>query len=180
MFMYVVGNTVELVYRLGGLGIEIYVAGEVQLLYVVELLYYYGMTLRLTYQSQHLGMTILAEDNNLRVWQALILSLYAALKLEHHRAGGIYYLDVIVVCQAVCGRRFAMSTKQYGGIMKLAHFFMIDGGESHTLQPFTLHTVMNNITQAIELCTLCQFFFCLFYGSGNTKAETAAAIYFYL
>ena len=64
--------------------------------------------------------------------------------------------------------------------MQVAHTVVVDGDESHLAQPFTLHTIVHNIAQAIECLALCQLFFGFFDGCGHSEAETAAVVYFYL
>ena len=99
MILAIFDDAMELVETLGSLGIEGDVAAEIQLAYlpemlhILQLLYHDGMTFGLTYQAQHLGMSLLTEDDDLRLGIVDILLFDAALKLEHHRAGGIDNLD---------------------------------------------------------------------------------------
>ena len=62
----VVDDAVELVERLCGLRVEVDVVGEIELLDLVEGLDDNGVRVCLPHQSQHLGVTFLAEDDNLR------------------------------------------------------------------------------------------------------------------
>ena len=73
-----------------------------------------------------------------------------------------------------------MSTEQHLDIVQLAHLVVVDGNESHLTQTLTLHTIMHNITETIELRALGQLFFGLFDGGGHSKAEATAVVYFYL
>ena len=64
--------------------------------------------------------------------------------------------------------------------MKFLHILVVDGDQPHGAEPFTLHTVVHDITQTIEPGTLGQLFFGFLDGGGHSEAETAAFIYFYL
>ena len=79
VFLYVFYYTMETIERLSGLRIQIDIAREVKTLNVIHLLYYNGMARSLPYQSQHLSMSTLTEDNYLRLGIGVILALYAAL-----------------------------------------------------------------------------------------------------
>ena len=65
MLLDVFDDTMELIQRLRGLAIEIDVTREVELFDILELFDDNRLTLRLTYQSQHFRMTVLAEDDDL-------------------------------------------------------------------------------------------------------------------
>ena len=73
-----------------------------------------------------------------------------------------------------------MCAQQDLHIMKFMHLLMIDSDEALLCKTFHFHAVMYNVALAIELRTLCQFFFSFLDGSGHTEAETAAIVYFYL
>ena len=129
-------------------------------------------------------MTLFAEDDNLRGTGILeigqymfILLLDALLQLQHHRTGGINNLDMVLSRQVVGFWRLTMCAQQHLHAMQLAHLLMVNGDESHLAQPLALHTIMYDITQAIERVTLGQFLLCLLDGSSHTKAETTATVY---
>ena len=61
----IVDDAVKLVERLGGLRVEINVAGEVEVFHFVEVLNDNGVASRLPHQAQYLGVSFLAEDDNL-------------------------------------------------------------------------------------------------------------------
>lgn len=63
----VLDDALKLVERLGGLGVEVDITGEVELLHVFKLLDNDCLAIGLSDESQHLGMAILAEDDNLAV-----------------------------------------------------------------------------------------------------------------
>lgn len=180
MLLYVVDDAMKLVKRFCGLRIEIDITAEVEVHHIVELLYDDGMTLCLTNKTEHLGMTILPEDYNLGVGLILILRLDALLQLQHNRTGGIDNLDIIAERQLICRRRFPMGTKQHLRIMETTKLIMVDGYQSHALEPLTFHTVVNDVTKAIELCAVGKLFLCLLYSCCHSEAETTAVVYLYL
>jgi hypothetical protein len=73
-----------------------------------------------------------------------------------------------------------MGTEQHLRVVQVTELLMIDGDEALLMQPLYLHTVVNNVTQAIEFTAFSQLFLGLADGCGDTKAEAAAVIYFYL
>ena len=133
-------------------------------------------------------MTFLPENHDLRTSliphstlltpRFIILSLDALLELEHHGTGGIDDLDVVATGELVGLRGFAMGTQQHLHIVELAHLLMIDGDEPHLAEAFTLHTIVHDITETIELGSLGQFFFGLLNSGGHPEAEATAFIYF--
>ena len=109
-----------------------------------------------------------------------ILLLDALLQLQHYGAGGVDDFDVVLACQLVGLRGFAMCAQQHLDIVQLGHFVVIDGYQSHVTQAFALHAVMHDIAQAIELIATGQFLLGLLYGRGHAKAEATAAVNLYL
>ena len=73
-----------------------------------------------------------------------------------------------------------MSTKKYLYVMQLAHLVVVDGDEPHLTQTLALHTIMNNIAEAIELIALGQLFLCFLDGGGHSEAEATAVVDFNL
>ena len=183
MFLTILDDAMELIQALRGLGIEIDVLGEVQLaflsqmLHILKLLYHDGMAFGLSHQSQHLGMSLLAKDDDLGIRIVGILLLDTLLQLQDHRTGRINDLYLISLCQSISLRWFSMGTEQDLDTMKLSHLLMIDGCKSSCMKALHLHAVMHNITQAIEFATLCQFLLRLLDGSGHTEAKTTAIVY---
>ena len=186
MRLAVFDDAMELFQALGGLRIEIDVLGEIQpsylpqMFHILQLLYHERVTLGLSYQTQNFGMSLLSEDDNLRLWIVDILLLDASLQLQYHRAGGINNFNVVALGKGIGLRWFSMGTKQYLHAMQLLHLLVVDGDESCFMQSFHLHTVMHDISQAVEFTAFLQLFFSFLDGSGHTKAETTAVIYFYL
>ena len=150
------------------------------MLHILQLLYHDGMSLGLTYQAQHLGMSLLAEDDDLRLGIVNILLFDAALKLEHHRTGGIDNLDVVAFGKGIGLRWLSVGTKQNLHTVEFLHLIMVDGGQTSLMQALHLHTVMYDVTQTVKLTALLQLFLSFLDGSGHAKAETTAVIYFYL
>ena len=176
----VVYDAMELVERLCCLRIKVYVAVEVELHHIVESLYHYGLALCLPHQPQHLGVAVLAEYHNLRVGVGVKLPLYPALQLQHHRACGVYYLDIVAPRQLVGLGRFAVSAQQYLGVVQPAQVFVVYGHEAHPAQPLALHAVVYYVAEAIERLATGQLFLGFLYGSGHAEAKSAAIVYFYL
>lgn len=176
----------ELFQALGGLRIEIDVLGEIQpsylpqMFHILQLLYHESVTLGLSYQTQNFGMSLLSEDDNLRLRIVDILLLDASLQLQYHRAGSINDFNVVALGKGIGLRWFTMGTKQYLHAMQLLHLLVVDGDESCFMQSFHLHTVMHDISQAVEFTAFLQLFFSFLDGSGHAEAETTAVIYFYL
>ena len=71
-----------------------------------------------------------------------------------------------------------MSPQQHLGIVNILHLLMIDGHQSHLLQPVALLTIVNNITQTIELFLFGQFLFRLANSARHTEAEARTLINF--
>ena len=180
----------KLVERLGGLGVEIDVAREIQFRHLVDILNDNGVGMCLTHESQYLGVTFLAENNYL--WSILtshftlftprlvILFLDAFLELQHHRTSGINDFYVVATSQLVGLRGFAMSPQQHLHIMQLAKVVVIDGDESHSTQALTLHTIVYDVAQTVKPVSLGQFLFCFLDGCGHSKTETTAVVDFNL
>ena len=121
------------------------IAGEIEVFHLVEVLNDNGVASRLPHQAQYLGMSFLAEDDDLAVSQIILLA-DALLQLQHHRTGSIDNLDVVLVRQLVGGRWLTMGTQQYLNIVQLRHLLVVDGDETHLSQTVALHSVMHNIT----------------------------------
>ena len=134
-----------------------------------------GVACRLTNQSEHLSMSLFPEDDNLS-GACLILLLDALLQLEHHRARSVDNLDIVLTSQLIGLRGLAMSAQQYLHMVQLTHLVVIDGDESHVAQTLTLHTIMHDITQAIELIALGQLFLGFLDSGGHPEAETTAVV----
>ena len=148
MRLDIVDDAMELIERLRSLGVEVDVAGEIELCHLIEVLDDDGLGLGLTYETKYLSMTFLTEDHDLR-GVFIILFLDALLELEHHRTGGIDDLDVVLTGELIGLRGFAMGTQQYLDIMQLAHIIVIDGDQSHLAQTITLHTIVDDITKTV-------------------------------
>ena len=52
----------------------------------------------------------------------------------------------------------------------------IDGNKSELAEPFTLHAVVHNVTQAVERTASSQFLLRLLDGGRHAKAESAAIV----
>ena len=60
--------------------------------------------------------------------------------------------------------------------MQLAHLVVVNGDEPHLTQALALHTIVNNIAEAIELIALGQLFLCFLDGGGHSETETTAGM----
>lgn len=197
MGLNVIDNPVELIERLGGLGIQVDIAGKIEFCNLIAAFDNNGVAMGLTYEAENLSMTFLTEDDDLG-WRlplgfaaslveeitrngiGVVLLLYTFLELEHNRTSGIYNLDVVAAGQGVSLGGLAMSTQQNFGIMKLSHFIVIDGDKPHLAEAIALHTVVNDIAEAIELLALGKLFFGFLDCRGYPKTETTAIVYFNL
>ncbi len=179
MCLNVFYDTVELVERLCSLRIQIYVALEIQALHVIEMVDYTSLAAGLTYESEHLGMTGFAKDNNLSIGSLIIFALYPALQLQHNGACGIYYLDIVLSGKGVSLRRFAVGAQQYFHVVELRHLVVVNSNESHLLQAFTLHSVVHDVAQAIKGIAAGKFFFRLADSRSYTEAKATATVDFY-
>ena len=176
----VVHNMAELVQRLGGLRVEAYALAEVQLGDFLQLLYDDGLALRLAHEAQHLGMAVLAVDDDLLVLPSgVMLLLDAFLQFEHHGAGGVYDFYVVAAGRVVGFGRFAVGAQQDFGVVQAGKLFVVDGDEAHGLEAFHLAAVVHDVTQAVERAALAQFFLGLAYGVDHAEAESGAAVYLY-
>ena len=121
MFLDILDDAMKLVKRLSGLTVEVDVAREIQLAYLIEMLDDNSIRVSLSYQSQYLGMTFFAKDDNLSsglnglTWTfgliiRIVLTLDALLQLQHHGASSIDNLDIVLTSQFVGFRWFTMST----------------------------------------------------------------------
>ena len=180
MCLDIVNDTMEFIERFRRLTIQVDITREIQFRHLIEILNDDSRRLCLTNQSQHLGMTLLAKDNDLRLEVCIILFLDALLQFQYHRTRRINNLDIVPARQFVGLRWFTMSTQQHLHIMQFTHLLMINGDESHLSQALTLHAVMHNIAQTIEFLALSQFLLCFLNGRGHAKTETTAVIYLYL
>ena len=114
MLLNVVDHAVKTVQAFCGLRVEVNVALEVELLlHILHVLHHNSPTLCLTDKSEHLGMTVLSKNHNLRIGVSIKLSLDPTLQLQHHRTGSIDDVDVVSFCQSVCFGRLTVSTQQH-------------------------------------------------------------------
>ena len=174
----VVDDAVELVERLRGLGIEVDIAGEVELRHFIEALDDNSVGVCLSHEAEYLSMAFLAEDDDLLVGRLIILCLDALLELEHHRAGGIDDLDIVTTGQLVGLRGFTMGTEEHFHVVELLHLLVVDGDEPHLAEPFTLHAVVYDVTQTVEDVALGQFLLSFLDGGSHAEAEAAVIIDF--
>ena len=137
----------ELVERLGGLRIQTDVAAEVQSAHLLDAFYHDGLSVGLTHQSQHLGMSVLSvyHDLSAMLRVVVVLLLDALLQAEHHRTSGIDDFDVVLACQFVGGRWFAMGAEQHLHVVQLGKLLVVDGDEAHLLQTFAFLTVVYDV-----------------------------------
>ena len=80
------------------------------MLHILKLLYHDGMAFGLSHQSQHLGMSLLAKDDDLGIRIVGILLLDTLLQLQDHRTGRINDLYLISLCQSISLRWFSLAS----------------------------------------------------------------------
>ena len=61
-------------------------------------------------------------------------------------------------------------------MMQMSHLLVVDGDESHLPQALTLHAVVHDVAQTIELGALGQFLLGLPDSCRHAKAETTAFV----
>ena len=94
--------------------------------------YHDGLTARLSHKAEHFGMSVLSEDNDLRIGVGVELFLDALLQLQHHRASGINYLDVVAPGKFVGFGWLAMCAQQHFHIVQFTKLLVVDGGHTHS------------------------------------------------
>ena len=169
----------ELGKRLGGLRVEADGTGEVDAVEFVAALDNDGRATRLPHEAQHLGVAFLPEDDDLRPVVSLGVALDALLDVEHHGAGGIDELYVVLAGRGVGLGRLAVGTKQHAHVVEPTELLVVDGNEAETTQTLALLAVVDDVAQRIEGDALAEFLFGLTDGGGDTKAEAAAFVNLY-
>lgn len=149
MGLDIVDDMMEIVESLGGLGIEVDVLGEVELLGIINILDYYSMLASLPHQAKDFGMTVFAKYHYLGIVGSIVLSPDATLQSQHHGAGGIDNLDIVALGKLVGLGRFAMGSQQDFDIVELGELLMVDGDESFGMEAFYFHAVVYDIAKAI-------------------------------
>ena len=93
--LYFANHLLKSVERFGGLRVEIDIAVEVDFVHLIGAFYHQRMAFGLPHETVDLSMAFFAVDHHLWFFFmgfAMIGVADAALQLQHHRAGGIYYL----------------------------------------------------------------------------------------
>ena len=181
--LYQLHHLAEAFQRLGGLAVETDVTAEVkQVVGVVQRLDYDGCALGLAHETHHLGMSLLAEDDNLTAVPGVcvIILLDAFLQVQHHGAGGVNQRDVVQSRALVGLWRFAVGAEQYAGVLQAVELLVPDGLHAHGGQPVALAAVVHDVAQAIEPAIFSQLFLGLAYGARDAEAEAAAVVNLYL
>ena len=180
MLLYVIHDGAETVKGLGCLAVETNVAVEIQLLHFFRFLDDNGCAVGLSYQSQNLCMSVLAKDDNLLAMFRVGLILFADsfLQMQDNRACGIYDVNVVHFCLAVCRWWFSVCAEQYVCITQRVVCSMIYGLQTQLLESAAFLSVVHDVSQAIEFFTVAQFFLCLTYSSCYSEAETASFVNF--
>ena len=84
----------------------------------------------LPHKAKDFGMSILAENDNLRMRIIIILLLDAPLQLQHHWTGGVDDLNVMTFSQFIGLWRFAMRSQQHFHVVKSGEVVVIDGHQT--------------------------------------------------
>lgn len=148
------GQVAEGVDRHGGLAEQTDGACEVDLIQILLTLDDDGGAFGLTYQAIDLGMTFLAEDDDLDARLLVVDLLDAFLQLQHYGTGGIDDLDVVLLGQLIGRRRLAMSTEQDFGTMNAGHLRVVDGLEALLFEAVDLLAVVHDVAQTVEVVGL--------------------------
>lgn len=180
VFFDVTDYFAELLQRFGGLREELDVAVEVEPIHFVGRFYDNRLATRLAYETEHFGMALFPENDDLRLAAGRGYVLYAFLQLQHYGARGIDNFNVVAPGYGISFGRFAVGAKEYLGVVQLAEPVVVNRLQSHFLQALHLFTVVDNVTEAIEAVPFCQFFFCFTDGCCHAEAESRAIVYFYV
>ena len=180
MLLDVLDDMAEAVQGLGRLAVEANVAREVQPCCILHALDDDGCTFRLSHESEYFCMTGFAENDYLTAvfHVCLILPPDAFLQMEDNGTGGIDEVDVVGSSLLVGGWRFTMSTQQHVGITQLGKLLMVYGDKPELAQAFHLLTVVNDISQTVELSSLLQLLFSFSDGAGDAEAEAGTGVDF--
>ena len=177
MLLDVLHRLAESIERLCRLGVQTDVAAEIQLRCLLRGFYHYGRTFRLPHESQHLGVSVLAEYHNLlpALRVIVIFTLDALLKMEHHGTGSIDEFQVVLGSTLVGGRGFSVGTQKHLGLMELVKTGMLYSDEPQLLKPAALLAIVYNISQAIQTIASLQLLFC--HADGTCHAETESGTF---
>ena len=147
-------------------------AREVELFGLLHAFYHHGLPLRLSHQSEHLGMPAFPVDHDLRARFFRIHLLDAPLQLEHHGARGVDDFDAPLLGQRVRSGRFAVCAQQHlRAPGQRLEFGVPDGLQSQRPQPFALAAVVYDVAQAAERVRSPQFLLGLADGRRHPEAE---------
>ena len=140
------------------------------------------MAFGLPHEAVDLGMAFFAVDYHLRlcfVGFAMIGVADAALQLQHHGAGGIYYLYPVGSSHFVGFGRLAVSAQQHFHIVELSQLVVGDGLKPYFAQSLHLVAVMHYVAEAIQMPRLIYFFFCFLYGGHHAEAKSRTVVNLY-
>ena len=170
----------EFLHTLGRLGVQVDVAGIVNIVNLVDIFDDGGMTLGLAYEAQHLGMTTLTVDDDLRGWlvviNAVVGGMDALLQFQHNRAGGIDNLDMVASGGLIGLGRFAMGAQQHLHVMQAFQLLVGDSLKAAACQTIYLGSVVHDVAQAIQVPTLVKFLLGLADGCCHSEAESRPVV----
>ena len=174
----VLHNLPEPLQGLGGLRVESDVAGEVELGSLLGCLDDDGCAFGLAHEAEHLGVAALAEDDNLLAVLRIgyIFPFDTFLQVQHHGAGGIDQVNLVLLGQGVSGWWLAVSTQEHMGVAQLGKLLMVDGGQPLLAQAFHLATVVHDIAEAVQRASLLQLLLCLSDGACHAEAKAGTCV----
>ena len=94
-------------------------------------------------------MPVFPKDDDLCIWVGIKLLFYPPLQLQHHRASGVNYLDILPFGDFVCHGRLAMCPEHDLDIVQAQEVVMVDGDQPHFPEPVTLHAVVYDVAQTV-------------------------------
>ena len=134
----------------------------------------------LSHQAQHLGVTTLAVDDDLRRvgarFNAIECGVDALLQLEHHRTGGVDDFDAVASGGLVGLGRFAMGAQQHLHVMQLFKLLVRDGFQAAAGQTVHLGSVVHDVAQAVKVPALLKLLLGLADGCRHTEAKPRSLV----
>lgn len=136
----------------GGLGIETYGTLEIDGTNIVRTADDDGSTIGLACETHHLGMSGLAEDDNLSADVPHLVVALADTLLESQDDGtcGIDQFNAQLTGSDICRRGLSMSPDKHLAASQVRQHVVINNLQTFVSQAFHLGTVVNDITQTIE------------------------------
>ena len=179
MFGEVIDHRLETLQRFGGLGKEIRVAREVNLVHFAYVGYHDGFAVGLSHESEHFCVSVLAINHNLGIIAHFVIHPSdALLEIQDHGASGIDKRDVVATRCFVSRGRFAVCTEQHSHIVEFFKSGMVNHHQSTLAEAFAFAAIVHDVAKAVENIAFGEFVFRLFDGTCHAKAEARTSVDF--